>query len=96
MRGLDPVPDVAAVAEDCARREVEREGVPVVLALLDRRPAPVDVQDERALAEGPRFADLLARYAQELVPGADDDDQAALYLVVEVLGRAHVGPLDPV
>ncbi|RJK94241.1 hypothetical protein [Vallicoccus soli] len=92
MRSLDPVADVAAVAEDCARREIEREGVPVVLAMPDRREAPVPVVDPRALAEGGRFAALLDAYGEELAPGAADDDVAALYAVVEVMGRAHVGP----
>jgi hypothetical protein len=87
---MTPVDDPRAAAAECERRALEREGIPVVLALLDERPDPVRCVDEAAIAEGNRFAALFDTYRAALAPDADEHDAAALYSVVALLGQCHV------
>ena len=82
--------DAVTAAIECERRALEREGVPVLLALEDLRSAPVQPRDEAAQAHGARFARLLDRYAAELAPDARDGDARALYSVLAVIGYCHV------
>ncbi len=88
--GDDEACDAVAAAQDCERRALEREGVPVLLALEDLRTEPIHGRDEAARAQGARFAELLGRYAAELVPDARDGDAQALYSVLAVIGYCHV------
>ena len=88
---LQPVADPAAAHRACTARVLEREGIPVVLALVDRRrgaeaTGPPPAPPEAGLVE------VFDAYAAALAPGAADDDAAALYSVVELLGWAHVHP----
>lgn len=87
---MTPVADPRAAAAECERRALEREGIPVVLALVDERADPVRCTDQAAKAEGARFAALFETYRAALVPDADDHDAAAVYSVVALIGQAHV------
>jgi hypothetical protein len=87
---MNPVADPRAAAAECERRALEREGIPVVLALVDERPEPVRCTDERAVAEGARFAELFETYRSAISPDADEQDAAAVYSVVALLGQCHV------
>jgi len=87
---MTPVADPRAAAAECERRALEREGIPVVLALVDERPQPVRCTDEPAQAEGAQFAALFETYRAALAPGADEHDAAAVYSVVALIGQAHV------
>lgn len=88
-----PVPDPPAAEAQCAGRLLEREGIPMVLALVDEAPAVaappgrVPVTDATARDEGLRFAALLAHYRDALRP--DADDALAVQDVVTVLAWAH-------
>ena len=93
MPALLPVDDPAAAHRACTARELEREGIPVVLALVDRREDPPDTtRTAAAAAPEPGLVDVFDAYAAALSPGAADDDAAALYAVVELIGWAHVHP----
>lgn len=80
MSGVDPVAAAAAEVE-YAGRLLEREGIPMVLALVDET-APAD-------PAGPGHAELLRAYREVLRPGAADDDATALQDVLAVLSWVH-------
>jgi hypothetical protein len=95
-----PVADMPASYARYARRELEREGIPMVLALSDvRTGAPPPVDDPLALAEGARLAQLFDAYeagTAELVagvaaaPGPDLTGGAPLIAVLVVLAEEHL------
>lgn len=97
---LPPVADVPASYARYARRELEREGIPMVLALSDARtgkPPPVD--DPLALVEGARLAELFDAYetgmadavaAAEADPAPDLSGGAPLITVLVVLAEEHL------
>ncbi|WP_084963896.1 hypothetical protein [Thermoactinospora rubra] len=87
--GYVPHPDPETVLADCEQRALEREGIPMVLALEDLTGGLPPVRDASALAEGPELARLLGHYGERLRPGAADDDLKALASVLTVLARAH-------
>ena len=77
---VDPVAAAAAESE-YAGRLLEREGIPMVLALIDETtPEPDD---------GPAHAELLRAYREALRPGAADVDATALQDVLAVLSWVH-------
>jgi hypothetical protein len=81
-------PDAARAAEaEYAGRLLEREGIPMVLALVDET-APAE--------DGPGHAELLRAYREVLRPGAADDDAAALQDVLAVLSWVHRPGAGPV
>lgn len=95
-----PVDDVPASYARYERRELEREGIPMVLALSDARTgAPPRVDDELALAEGARLAELFDAYetgmaatveAVEADPQPDLTGGAPLITVLVVLAEEHL------
>ncbi|WP_407562862.1 hypothetical protein [Streptomyces sp. 184] len=85
----EPHPDPEGVLADCDRRALEREGIPMFLALEDLTGALPPVREQDALREGPELAALNRAYADRLRPGAPDDDLAALASVLTVLARTH-------
>jgi hypothetical protein len=88
-RGHQPHPDPEAVLADCERRALEREGIPMFLALEDLTGDFPPVRDEESLREGPGLARLNRDYAGRLRPGVADDDLPALASVITVLARTH-------
>jgi hypothetical protein len=87
---VDPV--VAAdLLRGCHTRRLDREGIPMVIALVDeRRPTSVSA-NERTRLEGAGYAALLGRYAEVLTPEPvfRHVDEAALITVLQVLAYAH-------
>lgn len=100
----EPVADVAASYARYAARELEREGIPMVLALSDARTgAPPRVVDPTALAEGARLARLFDAYeagmAHEVAraeadPEPDLTGGAPLITVLVVLAEEHLRARD--
>ncbi|EGJ73060.1 hypothetical protein STTU_0271 [Streptomyces sp. Tu6071] len=86
---IDPVPDPGAYLTALRARVLEREGIPMVLALQGAAPRPADAAPE---AEGAELADLLRHYRAALAPEADDDAEPALIDVLQVMGAAHLTP----
>ncbi|MGW7276114.1 hypothetical protein ACWGH5_37080 [Streptomyces sp. NPDC054864] len=86
-----PHPDPRAVLAVCEQRALEREGIPMFLALEDLTSGAVPpVTDTDAVAEGPQLAALTATYRQQLKPQAKDGDLAELASVVTVLAATHL------
>ncbi|GIH28482.1 hypothetical protein Aph01nite_67920 [Acrocarpospora phusangensis] len=86
---LTPHPDPGAILAENERRALEREGIPMFLALEDLR-GPIPPVADRA--EGPALAELTGTYAAAVRPEAEDGDLAALASVVTVLARVHFFP----
>lgn len=94
------VEDVAASAARFERRVLEREGIPMVLALSDARTgAPPVVDDPVALAEAPRLVELFDHYdagsrsAIAALEASDEPDLtggAPLIAVLVVLAEEHL------
>ncbi|MFF3172203.1 hypothetical protein ACFVQ0_06240 [Streptomyces sp. NPDC057900] len=91
-----PVPDPRALLTALGERVLEREGIPMYLALqvpssgddapLD--PGPPEAGDEE-------LAGLFRHYRQSLAPEAADDAEPALIEVLQVLASAHFTPEPP-
>ncbi|MYT69180.1 MULTISPECIES: hypothetical protein [unclassified Streptomyces] len=88
----EPVPDPRALLTELGERVLEREGIPMFLAL--QVPAR-DNEQTRADAEGEELAGLLRHYRGALVPEAGDDSEPALIEVLQVMGAAHLTPQAP-
>jgi hypothetical protein len=93
----------ATVAADllrsCHTRRLDREGIPMVLSLVDERGATAASADARTRRDGEHLAELLGAYAEVLTPGTvfRPDDEGALITVLQVLAYAHLAaPADTV
>ncbi len=85
-------PDQAnALLRACHTRRLDREGIPMVLALVDERHETVPSSNDRTRADGTTLADLLGAYADILVPPPifRPDDEGALITAMQVLAYAH-------
>jgi hypothetical protein len=85
-------PEVAAdLLRGCHTRRLDREGIPMVIALVDERRATSPSPDERTRLEGATYAALLGRYADLLTPEPvfRHADEAALITALQVLAYAH-------
>ncbi len=94
-----PVPDAAAVLARCQTKILEREGIPMFVALHDARPAAraVTTAQGRYAVEARRLADLFDHYRQGLAdsvptrdPGNDPTGASALIDVLVVLSDQHL------
>lgn len=88
-----PVPDPRALLTALGERVLEREGIPMFLALQ----VPPSGDDAPADPEAPqagddRLAGLLRHYQHVLAPEAADDAEPALIDVLQVLASAHFTP----
>ncbi|MGC5395223.1 hypothetical protein ACPXCP_05655 [Streptomyces sp. DT20] len=91
-----PVPDPRALLTALGERVLEREGIPMFLALqmsssCDDTPVdhgPSQAQDEE-------LAGLFRHYRHALAPEAADDAEPALIEVLQVLASAHLTPEPP-
>lgn len=84
--------DIRGIMRACHARSLEREGIPMVLGLVDeRRRIPVNT-DAAQLAAGSAFENVLTAYHRELVPFARDDDEGALITAMQVVAVAHFEP----
>ncbi|WP_306316997.1 MULTISPECIES: hypothetical protein [unclassified Streptomyces] len=93
----EPVPDPRALLTELGERALEREGIPMFLALQAPVPdgeAPASDQAP-ADAEGEELAGLLRHYRGALVPDAPGDSEPALIEVLQVMGAAHFTPQHP-
>ncbi|MGY0021544.1 hypothetical protein ACVHNB_21610 [Streptomyces sp. YJ-C3] len=92
----EPVPDPRALLTELGERVLEREGIPMFLALQVRsRDSDQPQEPAQADAEGVELAGLLRHYRGALVPEAPDDSEPALIEVLQVMGAAHFTPNAP-
>ncbi|MGW6060452.1 hypothetical protein [Streptomyces sp. NPDC055189] len=93
-RSHEPVPDPRARLDALGERVLEREGIPMFLAL--QVPSRDDDQQSEAAAqrdaEGEELAELLRHYRGTLAPDAPDDAEPALIEVLQLMGAAHFAP----
>ncbi|MFI7386234.1 hypothetical protein [Streptomyces sp. NPDC049813] len=92
----EPVPDPRALLTALGERVLEREGIPMFLALqvpgrAADQPPPAAPGD----TEGEELAALLGHYRAVLAPDAPDDAEPALIDVLQVMGAAHFTPHGP-
>jgi len=90
--GVRSEEDVRALMRACHLRDLDREGIPMVLGLVDERGAIPRSTDASALAEGAAYRDRLERYHRELVPFAREGDEGALITAMQVVAYAHFEP----
>ncbi|MET8460453.1 hypothetical protein, partial [Streptomyces parvulus] len=91
--GPEPVADPRQVLTDAGERALEREGIPMFLALQSVEPRPA--REEPVRAEGAGLAALLGHYRTALAPEAADDAEPALIDVLQVMAVSHFIPQAP-
>lgn len=92
----EPVPDPRALLTELGERVLEREGIPMFLALqVPARDSDGPVAAAETQAEGEELAGLLRHYRQTLTPEAADDAEPALIEVLQLMGAAHFTPQAP-
>ena len=84
--------DVVGLMRACHDRRLEREGIPMVIGLVDERGAIPAGATAEQLAEGAAFAEVFDRYAAALVPWARDDDEDAVIVAMQVVAYTHLAP----
>ena len=95
--GAPPAGDVPALAQMCRLRAIEREAVPMFVALQDCRAGRrLQVVDQIGLAEGSRLRELFDHYerglpdALEIAPFRDLTGGGRLIDVLVVLSDQHL------
>lgn len=80
----------------CHTRRLDREGIPMVLALVDERGDLPPRSDEQSHVDGRRYADLLGAYGDILVPEPTfrPTDEGVLITALQVLAAAHFEPAE--
>lgn len=75
---------------DCHTRQLDREGIPMVLALVDERGTMPQGTDQ-SRTEGTQYADLLGVYAELVVPAPAfrATDEGGLITAMQILAYAH-------
>lgn len=87
---MTPVDDPVAAATACQNLALEREGIPVVLALDDLRGTAPEVSEDAARADGVALAALARAYSERFFVNTTDDDAEALYTTLSVIGHCHI------
>ncbi|MFN8193738.1 MAG: hypothetical protein U0R80_05560 [Nocardioidaceae bacterium] len=88
--------EAQALLRDCHTRRLDREGIPMVLALVDER-RPISIaSDASSRREGARYAELLASYTELLCPAEvfPEDDEGGVITAMQVLAYEHFLPED--
>ncbi len=85
--------DIHGIMRACHARNLEREGIPMVLGLVDERHSIPRNADAAQLAEGAALAGALTAYHRELVPFARDDDEGALITAMQVVAFTRFEPV---
>jgi hypothetical protein len=80
-----------AILRECQDRQLEREGIPMVLALVNEVAPMAEVVDQRARADGQAVAETLDRFRAALVPGSRDDDMGCLVTVLQAASYDDFG-----
>lgn len=87
-----PVADPRAYLTTLRERVLEREGIPMFLALQQPAATAPGPAPTAGSTEGEELADLLRHYREALAPDAADDAEPALIDVLQVMGAAHLVP----
>ena len=88
----DDAPDDALdLLRESQDRVLEREGIPMLLALVDETALDADGSREAAGAEGDRLARLLDLLAEALAPTGRDDDLGRTAVVLQAAAYRDFG-----
>ena len=79
MPAIGPALETLRASQD---RMLDREGIPMVLALVSEVGSVPAAQDERCRAEGERLAGSMDRFRAELIPSMQEDDNGCLISVL--------------
>lgn len=76
---------------ECHSRRLDREGIPMVLALVDERGTFEVAEHADSRVEGARYAELLAAYTELLTPpeAFSEDDEGGVITAMQVLAYRH-------
>jgi hypothetical protein len=79
---------------ECHTRRLDREGIPMVLALVDERGTLEVAEGAASRGEGARYADLLGAYTELLTPPDvfAEDDEGGVITAMQVLAYRHFEP----
>ena len=80
-----------ALLRECQDRVLEREGIPMVLALVSEVATMPPAADASARADGAAIAASMDRFRAALVPGSRDDDMGCVITVLQVASYAEFG-----
>lgn len=92
---MNEVEQAYRLLRNCHDRRLEREGIPMVLALVDERSGSMGIaEDATSRTEGAAYADLLARYTDALTPPVvfDEGDEGGLITAMQVVAYEHFAP----
>lgn len=87
----------ATLLRECHSRRLDREGIPMVLALVDER-KPLQIADSAvSRAEGTVYAELLAAYTELITPASvfAEDDEGGVIAAMQVLAYRHFDQQTP-
>lgn len=86
--------EARTLLRECHTRRLDREGIPMVLALVDERGTFQVAEDAASRAEGARYAGLLGAYTDLLTPSSvfREDDEGGLITALQVLAYRHFEP----
>lgn len=90
MAGAQPHADLALLRE-CQDRVLEREGIPMVLALVSEIGPMPEVSDRPVRADGARLAESMDHFRAALVPTSRDGDMGCLITVMQATSYADFG-----
>ncbi|WP_367048420.1 hypothetical protein [Streptomyces sp. Je 1-332] len=89
----EPVPDPRALLTALGERVLEREGIPMILALqVPSRDGNQQSEPAQPDPEGEELAGLLRHYQGTLAPDAPDDAEPSLIEVLQLMGAVHFTP----
>ncbi|GAA1584474.1 hypothetical protein [Leucobacter aridicollis] len=84
--------DIVGLMRACHDRRLEREGIPMVIGLVDERGSIPVVADAPQRGEGAEFARILDEYSAVLTPWGEDLDEGSLITAMQVLAYTHFAP----
>ncbi|HZZ95814.1 MAG TPA: hypothetical protein VFE19_02275 [Jatrophihabitantaceae bacterium] len=78
----------------CQDRVLEREGIPMVLALVSETGAVPAAQAATVQADGQRLAAAIEHYRDELIPDMRDDDNGCLISIMQAVSYVDFAPVE--
>lgn len=88
---MDPTFDELAVLRHAQDRVLEREGIPMVLALVSEVGDSPAAHDDEVRADGARLAEQIERFRSAVLSTARDGDMGAVASVLQAVSYADFG-----
>jgi hypothetical protein len=84
-------PEPLSLLRECQDRELNTEGIPMVIALVSEIGDVPFAADDAVRAEGARLAGLIDHYRNALVPTARDADMGCTVTVMQAVSYDDFG-----